>query len=60
VSDPLPTQANAVISLPSFIVSCAKDRVIIIRTEGPGKGEGGFFDIAAFDEVVSEFFNNNF
>ena len=60
MSDPLPTQASAVIALPSFIVSCSKDRVIIVRTEGPGKGEGGLFDIDAFDAVVTEFFNKNF
>lgn len=60
MSDPLPTQSGAIIALPNFIVSCSKDRVIIVRTEGPGKGEGGLFDIAAFDAVVNEFFNKNF
>lgn len=61
MSDQLPAQANAVIELPSFIVSCSKDRVIIIRTrKGSGEGEGGLFDIDAFDAVVNEFFNDNF
>jgi len=61
MSDPLPTQASAIIALPSFIVSCSKDRVIIIRTrKGPGEGEGGLFDIDAFDAVVNEFFNKHF
>lgn len=49
-----------VLTLPSFILSCIKDKVIIMRTDGPSRGEGGMFDLKEFDECVNKFFNERF
>jgi hypothetical protein len=49
-----------VLTLPSFIISCIKDKVVILRTAGPAEGEGGLFDLKEFDEWVNKFFNDRF
>lgn len=51
---------SPIITLPSFVVSCAGDKVIIMRTAGPAQGEGGMFDMREFDEAVNKFFEERF
>lgn len=55
-----PLDESAMLVLPSFIVSCTGDKVVIIRTAGPAEGEGGLFDLKEFDAAVNKFFTDRF
>lgn len=60
MKDALDEATSAMLTLPSFIVSCYKDKVIILRTAGPNEGEGGTFSLKEFDELVNRFFTERF
>lgn len=55
-----PIDDETMLTLPSFILSCIGDKVVIIRTAGPAEGEGGLFDLKEFDAAVNKFFTDRF
>jgi len=48
------------LTTPNFMMSCAEDKIIIMRTGGDASGEGGMFSLREFEAVVDAFFNKNF
>jgi hypothetical protein len=49
-----------VLTLPSFVISCTGEKVVIMRTGGASAGEGGMFNLKEFDEAVDKFFSERF
>jgi hypothetical protein len=50
----------SVLTLPSFVISCTGEKVVIMRTGGASAGEGGMFNLKEFDEAVDKFFSERF
>jgi len=48
------------LTTPRFMMTCAEDKIIIMRTGGDASGEGGMFSLKEFEAAVDEFFNKNF